>query len=140
MLPGTAAALAPVRIRAAYTRLFRKHLFLCVGSRKIPYSLWELQAVQKGVVTSSPLCLELSGFKRMVEKVLGDVVLCKEVPLCWEPASALQVLIGVLKSFLGDIKIIVHQTVDGVSGVGKEYSNLAVFPFAHNIAQRFELL
>lgn len=140
MLPGMAAALAPVRSRAVYARLFQKYLFLCVGSRKIPYSLWELQAVQKGVVTSvrsittDPLCLEPSGFKRMVEKVLGDVVLCKEVPLCWKSASVPQVLAGVLKPLLGDIKLIIHQTVAGVSGIGKEYSNLAVFPFAQPAA------
>ena len=72
-------------------------------------------------VTSDPLCLKPSGFEGMVEKVLGNLVFCKEAPLFWEPAFSTQVLMGVLEPFLGDIKLIIHQTVSRVPGIGKEY-------------------
>jgi hypothetical protein len=68
----------------------------------------------------------------MVKKVLGNLVFCKEAPLFWEPASGTQVLMGVLEPFLGDIKLIIHQTVSRVPGIGKEHSNLAVFPFTQS--------
>lgn len=62
----------------AYLGLFQEYLFLCVCSRKIPYFSGQLQAIQKGMVTSicsvtsDPLCLKPSGFEGMVEKVLGQ--------------------------------------------------------------------
>lgn len=116
----------------AYLGLFQEYLFLCVCSRKIPYFSGQLQAIQKGMVTSDPLCLKPSGFEGMVEKFLGNLVFCKEAPLFWEPASSTPVLMGVLEPFLGDIKLIIHQTVSRVPGIGKEYSNLAVLPFTQS--------
>ena len=70
----------------------------------------------------------------MVEKALVNLVLSKETPLFWELASGTQVLIGVLEPFPVDIKLIIHQTVAKVPGVGKESPNLAVFPFTRSAA------
>ena len=83
-------------------------------------------------VTSDPLCQEPSGPIRVVDEALGNPVLCKETLVSREPASGTQVLMGVLEPFLGDIKLIIHQTVSRVPGIGKEHSNLAVFPFTQS--------
>lgn len=80
-------------------------------------------------VTSDPLCQEPSGPIRVVDEALGNPVLCKETLVSREPASGDAVLVEVLEPFLRDIKVIIHQTVAGVPGVGKEYPDLAVLPF-----------
>lgn len=85
-------------------------------------------------VTSDPLCQEPSGPIRVVDEALGNPVLCKETLVSREPASGTQVLVEVLEPFLRDIKVIIHQTVAGVPGVGKEYPDLAVLPFAQAAA------
>ena len=69
-----------------------------------------------------------------VDEALGNPVLCKETLVSREPASGTQVLVEVLEPFLRDIKVIIHQTVAGVPGVGKEYPDLAVLPFAQAAA------
>jgi len=70
----------------------------------------------------------------VVDEALGNPVLCKETLVSREPASGTQVLVEVLEPFLRDIKVIIHQTVAGVPGVGKEYPDLAVLPFAQAAA------
>ena len=85
-------------------------------------------------IASDPSGPKPSCLKGTVEKILCNLIFCKEGPARWKTAFGTQGLVGVLEPCLGDIKVIVHQAVTGVTGIRKEYPNLTVFPFAQPAA------
>lgn len=85
-------------------------------------------------IASDPSDPKPSCLKGTVEKILCNLIFCKEDPALWKTAFGTQGLVGILEPCLGDIKVIVHQAVTGVDGIRKESPNLTVFPFAQPAA------